>query len=52
MDKLLIQIDVFVIVILASTLIFGVIVILREDPLSPGILDMFFQKYSIMCLFF
>jgi hypothetical protein len=24
---------------------------LREDPLSPGMLDMFFRKYSIMCLF-
>jgi hypothetical protein len=23
----------------------------REDPLSPGILDMFFRKYRIMCLF-
>jgi hypothetical protein len=37
---------------LVYAIIFSVIGILREDPLSPGILDMFFQKYPIMCLFF
>jgi hypothetical protein len=25
-------------------------ILLREDPLSPGNLDVFFQKYRIMCL--
>jgi hypothetical protein len=38
--KLLIH--VFVTVILAITLIFSVISSLREDPLSTGMLDMFF----------
>jgi hypothetical protein len=28
-----------------NAIIFSVIVMLREDPLSPGILDMFFRKY-------
>jgi hypothetical protein len=28
-----------------NAIIFFVISLLREDPLSPGILDMFFQKY-------
>jgi hypothetical protein len=44
--------DVFVIFILASTILIFVISLLREDPLSTGILDMFFHKYCIMCLFF
>jgi hypothetical protein len=34
-----------------NAIIFIVIVILTEDPLSSGIMDMFFQKYRIMCLF-
>jgi hypothetical protein len=52
MDKLLIHFFVFfVIVLLGSTLAFSVINMLREDPLSPGILDMFFRKYSIIRLF-
>jgi hypothetical protein len=51
MDKLLINTDVSISVILVNAVIFIVIVTLREDPLSPGILDMFFRKYSIMCLF-
>jgi hypothetical protein len=29
-----------------NAIIFGVISLLREDPLSPGILDMFFLKIS------
>jgi hypothetical protein len=41
----LIDTDVSIIVILVNAIIFSVIDILREDPLSPGILDMFFQKY-------
>jgi hypothetical protein len=49
--KLLIQ-DVSIIVILVNAAIFIVIVMLREDPLSTGILDMFFRKYRILCLFF
>jgi hypothetical protein len=38
-------------VILVNAIIFSVISLLREDPLPPGILDMFFLKYRIMCLF-
>jgi hypothetical protein len=52
--KLLIQMSLFVntfSVILVNAIIFIVISLLREDPLSPGILDMFFRKYHIMCLF-
>jgi hypothetical protein len=33
-----------------NAIIFSVIVILREDPLSTGILDMFFRKYPIIRL--
>jgi hypothetical protein len=40
-DKLVIQMSLLT-VILASTLIFSVISLLREDSLSTGILDMFF----------
>jgi hypothetical protein len=32
-------------VILVNAIIFSVISLLREDPLSPGMLDMFFRKY-------
>ena len=32
-------------------MIFNVIVILREDPLSTGILDVFFQKTNIIRVF-
>jgi hypothetical protein len=42
----------FVIVILVSTLIIFVIVILREDPLSTGILDVFFfETFNHVSLF-
>jgi hypothetical protein len=35
-----------------NVIIYSVISLLREDPLSTGILDMFFfRKYRIMCLF-
>jgi hypothetical protein len=51
MDKLLIDTDVYISVILVNAIIFSVISLLREDPLSPDILDMLFQKYRIMCLF-
>jgi hypothetical protein len=43
--------DVSIIVILANAIIFIVIGILREDPLSPGMLDVFFQKIR-SCVFF
>jgi hypothetical protein len=32
--------------LLVNAIIFSVISLLREDPLSPGILDMFFSKIS------
>jgi hypothetical protein len=47
-DLLLIQMSLLV---LYYVIIFSVISLLREDPLSAGILDMFFRKYPIMCLF-
>jgi hypothetical protein len=42
--KLLIQMSLLVLY-LVNAIIFSVIGMLREDPLSPGILDMFFRKY-------
>jgi hypothetical protein len=37
-------------VILVNVIIFSVIVMLREDPLSPGILDMFFPLNMVSCV--
>jgi hypothetical protein len=45
MDKLLIQMSLLVLYKL-NAMIFSVISLLREDPLSTGILDMFFSKIS------
>jgi hypothetical protein len=42
--KLLIHMSLLV--LLVNAIIFTVITSLREDPLSPGILDMFFLKIS------
>jgi hypothetical protein len=44
--------DVSICVILVNAIISIVIVILREDPLSTGMLDIFFPKNLIMCLFY
>jgi hypothetical protein len=49
--KLLIQMSLLVLYILVNAIIFTVISLLREDPLSAGILDIFFQKYPIIRLF-
>jgi hypothetical protein len=38
--------DVSISVILVNAIIFSVISLLREDPLSPGILDIFFFEIS------
>jgi hypothetical protein len=50
MDKVLMNTDVSISVILVNAIIFIVIGMLREDPLSPGILDVFFRKYPIFRL--
>jgi hypothetical protein len=44
--------DVSISVLLVNAMIFTVIGILREDPLSMGMLDVFFSKIPIMCLFY
>jgi hypothetical protein len=49
MDKLLVQMSLFS-VILVNAIIFSDISLLREDPLSMSILDMFFRKYPIIRL--
>jgi hypothetical protein len=41
--------DVSISVILVNAIIFIVIGILREDPLSTGMLDVFFQKSDNVC---
>jgi hypothetical protein len=48
MDKLLMQMPLSV--ILVNAIICSVISLLTEDPLSSGILDMFFRKYPIIRL--
>jgi hypothetical protein len=35
-----------------SRLVSFIIRALKEDPLSTGMLDVFFRKYRIMCLFY
>jgi hypothetical protein len=44
--------DVSISVLLVNAIIFIVIGILREDPLSTGMLDVFFSKIFFMCLFY
>jgi hypothetical protein len=51
MDKLL-NTDVSICVILVNAITFIVFSLLREDPLSTCILEVFFPKNPIMCLFF
>jgi hypothetical protein len=44
--KVLIQMSLLTSVILVNAIIFIIISLLREDPLSPGILNVFFSKIS------
>jgi hypothetical protein len=43
--------NIIISVILVNAIIFSAIYMLREDPLSPGMLDMFFRKIQ-SCVFF